>query len=501
MIGVIGYGFQAMGAQFKIENKTYKAIGDGIKNIGMIGITNIDFLFAIGLTAGLAKKEKLSAALSGLMALAALYFSSAFMLSLMGITAKDAKDNKEIAAILKGTITRFGVTGWSYGALGGILAALMAFWVHKHTYKIKFPQIFSFFGGPRFSPVATTFVVYTFGLLLAFIWVYLSYGIDAIGRGISPEKIGAGAPFLYGLLERLLLPFGLHQILNNMLYYTQVGGVWEQSNGKQIYGVYNIAMAKLFDDQYKKILNSNDTWIINGTYVTKIFSVSSIGLAIYYACPKENRKKIFGAISSSILASAISGITEPVEFMFVFIAPYLHFLHAILSGLFNMIMWLFNFTAVSTRGSGIFTWLLVNGLGWTKITKPWGLFIVGPIAGVVYFVIFYFAITYFDIQTLGREKEEIASNQELREINNDNNLTLAQIIVKSLGGKDNILNVSNCATRLRVKLKDIKLFDPVLIKQTKNYGQLISSNEIQIIYGTNVINIASDVKELLNISD
>ncbi|WP_339030589.1 PTS transporter subunit EIIC [Spiroplasma endosymbiont of Cantharis nigra] len=508
LIGSIGYAGQAIATEVGTYSGGTKIALDAIKNIGMIAITNIDFLVAIGLAAGLAKSEKVSAALSGIMAYAAMHFAANLMLQV--VYPEMLKNAKEY-----GLITRFGVVSFQYSAFGGMVAGLIGYYIHKHTYKLKFPAFLSFFGGPRFSPVASTLVAWFIGMPIGVAWIYINQGLKSIGE--SWQHMGAGAPLLYGMANRALIPFGLHQVINYFLYYTSVGATWVNGEGVAIEGIYNIAIAKLGEGVF---ITAKDTWIVNGTFPTNIFSLGGASMAMYMCIPKENRKVAGGAIISAMLASALAGTTEPIEFTFLFTAPVLYVLHVIFTGMTYMSMYLCGFAQVSTRGSGIITWLAVDAMNFKNIQNVWGLFIVGPIAGAIYFGSFYLLIKKFNYNTPGRDgqiavmgeqdnskiQENILEKNEekARPKNNkkeeyDEEFILN--IINGCGGKENIKIMANCITRLRVTLIDKEKFNLDIINKTKPYGVKEIGNQKQIIYGPRVTNIATMVREYLGVED
>jgi len=467
----------------------------------MIAITNIDFLIAVGLAAGLAKSEKISAALSGLMAYAALHFAAGLMLEV--VYPEMVKTPKEF-----GLAIRFGVMSFQYSAFGGMIAGLIGFVIHKYTYRLKFPAWLSFFGGPRFSPVAATLVAWLIGMPLGILWIYISQGLKAVGTAWA--YMDAGAPFLYGVANRLLLPFGLHQVLNYFLYYTEMGATWTNSEGLEIKGIYSIALAKLAAGEF---ILAKDTWIVNGTFPTNIFSLPAAALAMYFVIPKENRKIAGSAIISAALAAFLAGTTEPIEFTFLFASPLLYGIHTIFTGLVYMSMYLANFSQVSTRGSGLITWIVVNGINMPNIQRAWGIFIVGPIASVVYFGTFYFLILRLKLKTPGRDgkvailssknsKTEI-KNKEVTNLNaNDEyNPEFINNIITGVGGPENIKIMANCVTRLRVTVYDKTKIDRSLIEKTAPYGIQEIGDQLQIIYGPRVVNIATKVRNTLGIEE
>ncbi|KNG79229.1 PTS transporter subunit EIIC [Mycoplasma sp. HU2014] len=532
LIAAIGYTGQAiLAAKYVGTNKPPAALEltiNAIKDLGMIAITNIDFLVAVGLAAGLARSEKVSAALSGLMAYAAMHLATALILKVIYTDPAKATIivdgvSKQIKDIF-GLKQRFGVLSFQYSAFGGMLAGLLGYLIHKYTYKLKFPEVLSFFGGPKFSPVAATLAGWLFGLLLGYIWIYLNKGLFYSGQGL--KKLGAFSPFLYYSLNRALIPFGLHQVLNFFIYYTPVGGQWTDPSGNQITGIINISLSKL---AFQEIITAKDTWATNGVFVNNMFSLTGAALAMFFVMPKANRKVYGSSIISAATVSFLSGVTEPIEFTFLFVAPVLYIFHAIFAGLQNMLMYVFNFASVTTRGSGIITWLIVNPINFKLISNVWGTLVLGPIFGAIYFVVFYFMIKKFNYKTPGRQegglthlvtkkeykelknkKEDIELEQELKEIQKlEANQTSSKKevydeeflnnIIEGCGGAENIKIMANCVTRLRVTMYDKTKFNKEIVNKTKPYGYKEIGDQVQIIYGPKVTNIATLVREKLGV--
>ncbi|WP_434328594.1 PTS transporter subunit EIIC [Mycoplasma capricolum subsp. capricolum] len=526
LIGAIGYTGQAILAQTYPKGIAKPPVGlalaiDAIKDLGMIAITNIDFLVAIGLAAGLAKSEKVSAALSGLMAYAAMHLATALILKIVyGDPSKTEIVFEGVKKTVKdvfGLKIRFGVLSFQYSAFGGMLAGLLGYTIHKYTYKLKFPEVLSFFGGPKFSPVASTLVGWVFGLGLGYIWVYISKGLTYSGNSL--QKLGAFSPFLYYSLNRALIPFGLHQVLNFFIYYTPVGAQWIDPNGNQITGILNVSLAKL---AFQEKITVQDTWATNGVFVNNMFSLTGAALAMFFVIPKANRKVYGSSIISASIVSFLSGVTEPIEFTFLFVAPLLYVFHALFAGLQNMLMYLFNFGSVTTRDSGIITWLIVNPINYKLISNVWGTLVLGPIVGVIYFAVFYFMIKKFDYKTPGRQEgglTHLVSKKEYKELQKEKreiekleaesdkkeskkdeiNDEFINNIIKGCGGAENIKIMANCVTRLRVTMHDISKFDKSIVDKTKPYGYKEIGNQVQIIYGPKVTNIATLVREKLGV--
>ncbi|WP_027063482.1 PTS transporter subunit EIIC [Mesoplasma seiffertii] len=504
LIGAMGYAVQAIAVSAGTYSGNTKIAADAIKNIGMIAITNIDFLVAVGLAAGLAKEEKIAAALSGLMALAALYVAGNMILSIVSPEMLIGNGPKE-----NGLITRFGVVGFQYSALGGMTAGLLGYIVHRWTYRLKFPTYLAFFGGPRFSPVATTLVAWLFGMPLALAWIPISGAIKSFGQGIS--SMGVAAPFMYGSIIRMLIPFGLHHVLNYFLYYTEVGDTWvNPQTNETVKGIYSIAIAKLGAGEF---VTAKSAWIINGTFPTNMFSLTGAAFGMWICIPKQNRKVGGSVIFSAMLSSFLSGITEPIEFTFLFSAPILYVFHVIFTGFTYMFMYLGNFAQVSTRGSGLITWIIVNGINFKNIERAWGIFVIGPIMFTVYTTTFVVLIKKLKLKTPGANGTEIKlhSKKEFREKINlepinvtdkeSEQLSLTKTIIEGFGGQENIAILTNCVSRLRVTVADETLVNEDILNSTGNFGIKKMGNKYQVIYGPKVINIATELKKYLKMEE
>ncbi|WP_025755740.1 PTS transporter subunit EIIC, partial [Mycoplasmopsis cricetuli] len=402
MIGAIGYIMISAGKtsvqSIYYTSVTYKTIAEAIKAIGLAPIYNLDILFAIGLATGLAKDEKVSAALCGIAALIGFYFAGNILLKYTSLV-------KQLPQQLVGklsTVDRFGKNSNSFNlnALGGILAGYLGYFVHKYTYRLQFPTAIAFFGGPKFSPVATLLVAFLLGMPLTFLWVYIYYLIAQMGQGIRSLK--AGGSFLYGFTNRLLLPFGLHNVPNAILRYTAAGGTYEQINGESktiIEGFYNILIAKVHDNV---TITAQDSMISNGTYPTNIFALPGAATAMLLAVPRGKRKLAFPVIFGAVTSSILSGVTEPIEFTFIFAAPILWIAHCFMTGLTYMFMYISGAGMIAGTGEGIITWILYNATAYKIVNRVWMLWVLGPIFFLEYLIVFYLLIWKLNLKTPGR---------------------------------------------------------------------------------------------------
>lgn len=520
MIGAIGYIMISAGTKTgAINNTTFKTIAYAIKLLGMSPIYNLDILFAIGLAAGLAKSEKVSAALCGIAALISFYFAANLLLKYTGIEDVITASLPEGTKIQK--IERFGKysNGFNLNALGGILAGYLGYKIHQYTYKLQFPTAIAFFGGPKFSPVATFIICFLLGLPLTWLWAYIYKGMIAIGEGIRALK--AGGSFLYGFTNRLLLPFGLHNIPNAILRYTSAGGTWTYE-GTTFTGFYSILLAKLQNGQP---INANDSMISLGTYPTNIFALPGAALGMWLAVPKENRKAaapiIFGAVSSAIL----SGVTEPIEFTFIFTAPLLWLVHSVMTGLTYMFMYLTGAGMVAGTGEGIITWFIYNAPGYAIINKVWILWVLGPVFFVEYLVVFYLLITKFNLNTPGRNgnefklmtKADFKKAKEFTKTKNTENdelykneifagekpedIKMAKSLIEYYGNFENMNEIGACISRLRISVKEKTKVDQDKIKTLGALGIVESGDQIQSVFGAKAMVYARIMNNIKNLSN
>lgn len=491
--------FKASMSTYVYENNGWQTAVDAIKEIGKIPIVYFDFILVVGLTAGLAKEEKLSASMTGLMTLLAFYVASNLMTKIM-LTPEQLKIDDVVKQ--SGITSKLGMKIYDFGALGATVASIFAYFMHKWTYQLKFPKVISFFGGTRFSPVAATVTAIPLGLFIAFIWTYVNAGLTAVASGMIASK--SGGPFLFGSIERILVPFGLHHTFNYLLYYTQVGGTYTDIHGKIIGGVYNIVPAMLSDGKSITVENS---WIMNGKFVSTMFCLPGAAVAMYFAIPKEHRKEKGSLIIAAGLSSLLSGVTEPLDFTYLFVSPMLYGIHVVLTGFAHLSMYLCGFCAISSRSSGIIVWAVNNLPKWNSISKVWGIFIVGPAFFGIYYVVFYFFIKKFDIKTPGRNgdepvklftKKDFLAKKENKGGKKAQEHEKTLMIIKAYGGADNIIVAEHCFTRLRFTVKDVTKFDEKLIKEAGAFGFKYNADQIQSIFGPTAGAITSDIRKILN---
>lgn len=432
--------------------------------IGSFGFTYLPVMFAMAIPVGMAKENKGVASFSGFAGFVAMNLSVNFYLKITNQLAslENLKANGQAFVL--------GIQSIEMGVLGGVIVGLIVYHLHEKYQNIKMPDAFSFFGGIRFVPIISVLVLSIVGLILPIIWPIFSLLINYIGYLIS--KTGIFGPFLYGLGLAILKPFGMHHILSSMVRFTSIGGV-ENVNGKEVQGALNIFYEQL--NAGLPISKSATAFLSQGFMPTFMFALPAICCAIYFTSKKSNRNKIKGLLVSAILVAVVTGISEPTEFLFLFIAPSLYIFHCIMQGLSLMVVALAGVSIGNTDG-GIIDLIIFGVLQGSK-TK-WYLII--PI-GIVWFAIYYFVFKYYilkyDIKTPGREEnmQEIIQKYD------------PAIFLKALGGKDNIKSIDNCVTRLRLVVQDIGKIDEQLLKSVGSLSVVkMDEHNLQVIIGAKV---------------
>ena len=470
------------------------AISQVMSEAGNIVFANLPIIFAMGVAIGMAKKEKEVAALSAAIAFFIMHASISAMITINGGTEN----------MLEGATTSVvGITSLQMGVFGGIIVGLGVSSLHNRFYKIELPQVLSFFGGTRFVPIISSLVYTGVGILMFFIWPVIQTGIYALGDLVLNS--GYAGTWVYGFLERLLLPFGLHHVFYLPFWQTALGGTMEVG-GTLIEGAQNIFFAQLADPTVEHFAVSA-TRFMSGKFPLMIFGLPGAALAMYRTAKPEKKKAVAGLLLSAALTSMLTGITEPLEFTFIFVAPMLYGIHCVFAGLAYMLMHLFNVGVGMTFSGGLIDMFLFGILQGNAKTNWIWIVIVGIGYFIVYYLLFGFLIKRFDLKTPGRDdSEEVKlyrrSDVEARK-NGDNGSeassedALSQTICQGLGGKKNISDVDCCATRLRCTVHKAECVDDALLKSTGASGVVHKGNGVQIIYGPRVSVIKSNLEDYL----
>ena len=458
-----------------------------IATVGGFAFTYLPVMFAIAIPFGMAKRNKAVGAYSGFVGYMLMNMSINYYLTATHQLA-DAATMKQV-----GQSVVLGVQTLEMGVLGGIIAGVITYFLHERFQDTVLHDAFAFFGGIRFVPIITSLTLSIVGLILPILWTYVAMGIAGIGHIIQSTSVFG--PFLYGVGVLLLKPFGLHHILLAMVRFTPAGGI-EMVNGHEVAGALNIFYAELkaglpFSPHVTAFLSQ-------GFMPTFIFGLPAVAYAIYRTAKPENRPIIKGLLLSGVLVSVITGISEPIEFLFLFIAPALYVFHIIMSGLALMVMAILGVTIGNTDG-GILD-LLIFGVMQGTSTKWYLLFPVGVVWFAVYFLVFRWYILKHDIKTPGREDssdgaaQAVAANTKARGKSKYDH----GVILNALGGKENISSLDNCITRLRLVVKDMTKVDQQTLK---NAGALsvvvLDAHSVQVIFGPRGQSVKTGIEALI----
>lgn len=445
---------------------------------GSIVFQNLPVIFAIGVAIGLSRSDKGTA---GLAALLGFLIMNATMNGLLTITGTLAKD--QLAQNGQGIV--LGIQTVETGVFGGIITGIMTAILHNKYHKVVLPPYLGFFGGSRFVPIVTAFAAIFLGVLMFFIWPSIQAGIYHVGGFVT--KTGVIGTFVYGFILRLLGPLGLHHIFYLPFWQTALGGTLEVK-GHLVQGTQNIFFAQLGDPDVTKYY-SGVSRFMSGRFITMMFGLCGAALAIYHTAKPEHKKVVGGLMLSAALTSFLTGITEPLEFSFLFVAPILYVIHAFFDGLAFMMADIFNITIGQTFSGGFIDFLLFGVLQGNSKTNYLYVIPIGIVWFCLYYIVFRFLITKFNFKTPGREDKVAAQQVEATE--------RAQTIVAGLGGEDNIEIVDCCATRLRVTLHQNDKVDKVLLESTGAKGVIQQGTGVQVIYGPHVTVIKNEIEELL----
>lgn len=490
--GILGNG-TILHALLVIMNKVGSAVFD-----------NLPLLFAVGVAIGMAKKEKEVAALSAVIAFFVMNISINAMLNINGKILEDGSIAKNV---LEGTIASVcGINTLQMGVFGGIIVGLGVAALHNRFHKIILPNALSFFAGSRFVPIISTITYMFVGIILYYIWPVVQNGIYALGGLVTGS--GYLGTLIFGVVKRALIPFGLHHVFYMPFWQTAVGGTADVA-GHMIQGGQNIFFAQLADSAHISHFSADATRYFSGEFIFMIFGLPGAALAMYRTAKPEKKKQVGGLLFSAALTSMLTGITEPIEFSFLFVAPILFAAQVVLAGAAYMIAHILNI-AVGLTFSGGFLDLFLFGILQGNDKTSWLRIIpVGIIYFILYYVIFTFLIKKLNLKTPGREddtqevklytKADVNAKRSAK--GDDGNISsgdaLSAMITRGLGGKNNIESVDCCATRLRCTVASADLVDDVLLKSTGASGVIHKGNGVQIIYGPNVTVIKSNLEEYL----
>lgn len=490
LTGILGEG-TILNALFTIMTKAGNAIFD-----------NLPIIFAVGVAIGMAKKEKEVAALSAMIAFLVMNVTINALLQIDGTVLADGTISEDV---LSGTVASvLGIQTLQMGVFGGIIVGLGVAALHNKYYKITLPNALSFFGGSRFVPIISTLVYVGVGILLFFVWPFVQNGIYALGGLVTGT--GYFGTLIFGIIKRALIPFGLHHVFYLPFWQTGVGGTMEVG-GQLIEGAQNIFFAQLADPKVTEF-SVSATRFMSGKFPLMIFGLPGAALAMYKTAKPEKRKEVEGLLLSAALTSMITGITEPLEFTFLFVAPLLYGIHCVFAGLAYMLMHVFKVGVGMTFSGGLIDMFLFGIMQGNAKTNWIWIVIVGVVYFIVYYLLFSFLINKLDLKTPGRDDSdevklyrrsdvEAKKKGEVKAENVNSSDELSEMICKGLGGKKNISDVDCCATRLRCTVYKAELVNDLLLKNTGASGVVHKGNGVQIIYGPRVTVIKSNFEDYL----
>lgn len=449
-----------------------------LNSAGSIIFDNLPILFAVGVAIGMARSEKATAALSSIIAFFVMHSTIGSLITYTGRSH----------SFLTGATTEIvGITSLQMGVFGGIIVGLGVAALHNRFYKIELPKVFSFFGGTHFIPIISAITYVGIGILMFYIWPPIQILINDAGKLVLMS--GYGGTFVYGLLERALIPFGLHHVFYMPFWQTAVGGR-ELVNGQLIEGAQNIFFAELASPNTSHF-SVAATRFMSGKFPLMMFGLPGAALAMYTCARPENKKAVGSLLLSAAISSAVTGITEPLEFAFLFVAPPLYVIHCAFAGLSYMLMHMLNVGIGMTFSGGFLDFFLFGILQGNTKTSWLHVIPVGILYFIVYFIIFRVMILKFNYQTPGHEKEK----DNATPVNNADNKS--QQILDGLGGLENISDLSCCATRLRVTLHRPSKLNKEKLLATGAAAVVANGDGVQVVYGPEVTVIHARLQDYI----
>ena len=467
---------------------------DVMSQTGSAVFNNLALLFAMGVAIGMARKEKEVAALSGAVAYIIMNTAIQAMINAAGgVEAMPANS----------TTTMLGITTLQMGVFGGIVVGLGVAALHNKFYKIELPQVLAFFGGTRFVPIVSSIVYLVVGIAMFYIWPVVQSGIAALGALVLAS--GYAGTFIYGLLERALIPFGLHHVFYMPFWQTAVGGT-AIIDGVTVTGAQNIFFAELASKS-TTVFSVSATRFMAGKFPFMMFGLPGAALAMYQCAKPEKKKAAGGLLLSAALTAFLTGITEPLEFTFIFVALPMYAVHCVLAGLSFMLMHILNVGVGMTFSGGLIDLVLFGVMQGNAKTHWMWVVVVGAVYFVLYYIIFRFMISKFDYKTPGRDDAEEVKLYTRADVNARSAASgstapagddpVSALIVEGLGGTANLSDVDCCATRLRCTVKDAALVRQDVLKASGASGVICKGNGVQVVYGPKVAVIKAKLEDYL----
>ena len=455
---------------------------DVMSQTGSAVFNNLALLFAMGVAIGMARKEKEVAALSGAVAYIIMNTAIQAMINAAGgVEAMPANS----------TTTMLGITTLQMGVFGGIVVGLGVAALHNKFYKIELPQVLAFFGGTRFVPIVSSIVYLVVGIAMFYIWPVVQSGIAALGALVLAS--GYAGTFIYGLLERALIPFGLHHVFYMPFWQTAVGGT----------AIIDAELAS----KSTTVFSVSATRFMAGKFPFMMFGLPGAALAMYQCAKPEKKKVAGGLLLSAALTAFLTGITEPLEFTFIFVALPMYAVHCVLAGLSFMLMHILNVGVGMTFSGGLIDLVLFGVMQGNAKTHWVWVVVVGAVYFVLYYIIFRFMISKFDYKTPGRDDAEEVKLYTRADVNARSAASgstatagddpVSALIVEGLGGAANLSDVDCCATRLRCTVKDVALVKQDVLKASGASGVICKGDGVQVVYGPKVAVIKAKLEDYL----
>lgn len=455
-----------------LANPTFQLVAKVMEEAGGIVFSNLALLFAVGVAVGLAGGE----GVAGLAAIIGFLIMNVTMGILLGVTPDAIQTNKSFAMVL-------GIPTLQTGVFGGIIVGILAAYMYRRFYNIELPQFLGFFAGKRFVPIITAASALVLGILMIFIWPPIQHGLNAFSHNMIDANLTLSA-FVFGVIERSLIPFGLHHIFYSPFWFEF--GEYVNKAGQVVHGDQHI-----FFDQIKDGAPLTAGTFMTGKFPFMMFGLPAAALAMYHEARPEKRALVAGILGSAALTSFLTGITEPIEFTFLFVAPVLFAIHAVFAGLSFMVMQLLNVKIGMTFSGGVIDFILFGVL--PGRTHWWLVIPVGLVFAVIYYFGFRFAIRKWNLKTPGREIDD--EKQAVTDTPREG--SLAANVLHAFGGGDNLSNLDACITRLRISVKDPAKVDKNELKRLGAAGVLEMGNNFQAIFGPKSDNLKEEMKQIM----
>lgn len=491
------------GLQFALgEGTLLHALLTIMKSSGSVVFSNLPLLFAIGVAMGMAKKEKAVAAISGGIGFLVMHATINAMLEIRGLLAGGALPDGSLGITL-------GINSLQMGVFGGVIVGLGVAALHNRFYRIALPATFSFFGGTRFIPIISAMTFIGVGMLMFFIWPAIQSAILHLGTLVY--RAGYAGTFIYGVIERALIPFGLHHVFYMPFWQTGLGGT-AIVDGATISGAQNIFFAELASPDTHEF-SVEATRFMAGKFPFYLFGIPGAALAIYHTARPEKRKLVLGLLLSATLTAVLTGITEPIEFSFLFAAPLLYVLHCILAGLSFMLCHVFNVGVGQTFSGSLIDFTLFGIMQGNDKSHWLNAIFIGIPLFPIYYVSFRYLITRFDFKTPGRENDQQETRLYTRKDLNTHHVQsddgssmhadgdLSALILSGLGGAANVADLDCCATRLRITVFDEARVNDAMLKNSGAKGVVRKGKGVQVIYGPHVTLIKASLDDRMENTD